>query len=118
MDKFDLTRTDTHWRVRVAWTEIHVMLACNCTCLQCLHSLVLFPIFSLAAFKAFIEAGIPKLVEIALNDTDEDVRIAGVKSLASLAQDGTLNPCLSLIRPLTLVFRQVSSHQHNSARLY
>lgn len=75
-------------------------------CLQYLHhSLDLISIFPLAKFKVSVKSELSMLLEIALHNVDEDVHIAGVKSLCSIVQDGVLNPCLSLIRPLILVSR-------------
>lgn len=100
---------DSDGQFRVAWAEVHVTLAHDCMCLRyCHHSLDLISTFPLAKSSASVKSELSTLLKIAtLRDVDasEVVRIAGVKSLDSIARDGALNPRLSLIRPLILVSR-------------
>jgi hypothetical protein len=53
----------------------------------------------LVEFKNTVQSSIPKLVEMVVNNDNEDVRTAGIKSLAALADDGVWNSATFVIYP-------------------
>ena len=52
------------------------------------------------------------LVKITLNDSDEDVRMAGVKSLTFLAEVGTLTQSINVEMTFSQMFFIISSSQN------
>ncbi|KAF9457675.1 armadillo-type protein [Collybia nuda] len=75
----DSTEED-HWLVRATKAEIYVTLA------------------QISDFQITIETGIPKLADLVIKDDDEDVRVAGMNSLVTLAQDEKLQATSPTLR--------------------
>ena len=83
-DRLKEVSKDDSWQVRAGWIELLTVLARECMSYLAIRVILDAPI------AADFPGAISLLVKMTATDGDEDVRRKGVKSLSSVAEDGTL----------------------------